>query len=62
MKSSMKRILTLAGLVVLGVTPWATAQLPEPTLPAACYPLTAFARPTLFNVLFGLPVFRFPYQ
>jgi len=59
---SIKRIMTLAGLLALGVTPWAQAQLPQPTLPAGCYPLTAFARPTLYNVLFAVPVFRFPYQ
>lgn len=59
---AFKRIMTLAGLIVLGVTPWASAQLPQPSLPAVCYPLTAFARPTLWNVLFGQPVFRWPYQ
>lgn len=59
---SLRRILTIGGLVVLGMTPWAQAQLAQPPLPAICYPLTAFARPTLFNVLFGLPVFRFPFQ
>lgn len=59
---SIRRILTLAGLIVLGLTPWARAQLPQPSLPAVCYPLTAFARPTLFNVLWGLPVFRWPFQ
>ena len=59
---AIKRIATLAGLVVLGVTPWAQAQLPQPTLPAACYPLTAFAHPSIFNVIWNIPVFRFPYQ
>lgn len=59
---SLKRVLTLAGLVVLGVTPWASAQLPQPSLPAFCYPLTAFARPTLFNLFWGVPVFRWPFQ
>jgi hypothetical protein len=58
----LKRILTLAGLLVLGVTPWAQAQLPPPDLPAVCYPLTAFAKPTLFNVFWNVPVFRFPFQ
>jgi hypothetical protein len=59
---SIKRVLTFAGLIVLGITPWASAQLAQPTRPAACYPLTAFARPTILNVLWGLPVFRFPFQ
>ncbi|MCK6457794.1 MAG: hypothetical protein L6Q92_14850 [Phycisphaerae bacterium] len=59
---SLKRVLTYAGLVVLGLTPWASAQLPQPTLPAVCYPWTAFAKPTLFNVFWGIPPIRFPFQ
>ncbi len=60
--NSVRRIVTVAGLVVLGLTPWVMAQLEQPSRPAVCYPLTAFARPTLFNVFWGLPVFRFPFQ
>lgn len=55
------RIITLAGLVVLGLTPWAQAQQPLPDYPAICPPLTAFATPTLFDVFFGTQPFRFPY-
>jgi hypothetical protein len=55
------RIITLAGLVVLGVAPWAQAQQPLPNLPAYCPPLTAFAHPTLFDVFNGTVPFRFPY-
>ena len=55
------RIVTLAGLVVLGLTPWAQAQQPLPDYPAICPPLTAFATPTLFDVFFGTHPFRFPY-
>jgi len=55
------RIVTLAGLVVLGLTPWAQAQQPLPDYPAICPPLTAFATPTLFDVFFGTQPFRFPY-
>ena len=56
------RILTMAGLVVLGVAPWAQAQLPQPNLPAFCPPLTAFANPTMFDVFWGTTPIRFPYQ
>ena len=49
---SWGRIITLAGLIVLGVAPWAQAQQPLPNLPAYCPPLTAFAHPTLFDVCF----------
>lgn len=56
------RIVTLAGLVVLGVTPWAQAQLPPPNEPALCPPLTAFANPTAFDFFWGTMPIRFPYQ
>jgi len=56
------RTLTLAGLIVLGVAPWAQAQLPPPNQPAFCPPLTSLATPTLFNVLTGTTPFRFPFQ
>ncbi len=55
------RALTLAGLVVLGITPWANAALPQPDLPAVCPPLTAFAHPTLFDVFWGTTPIKFPY-
>lgn len=61
-KWSWGRILTLAGLVVLGVAPWAQAQLPPPNDPALCPPLTAFAGPTLFDTFWGTSPIRFPYQ
>jgi hypothetical protein len=57
----LARILTFAGLVVLGVAPWAKAQLPQPDFPAYCPPLTAFANPTLFDVFFGTTPIKFPY-
>lgn len=59
---SWRRITTLAGLVVLGVTPWAQAQLPPPNDPAFCPPLTAFAGPTAFDLFWGTTPIRFPYQ
>lgn len=59
---SWHRIMTLAGLAVLGLTPWASAQQATPDLPAYCPPLTAFASPTLFDVFFGTTPIRFPYQ
>jgi hypothetical protein len=59
---SWSRIVTLAGLAVLGLTPWAAAQQPPPNMPAFCPPLTAFATPTMFDVLFGTTPIRFPYQ
>jgi len=59
---SWHRIVTLAGLTVLGLTPWASAQQATPDLPAVCPPLTAFASPTLFDVFFGTTPIRFPYQ
>jgi hypothetical protein len=57
-----RNIVTLAGLIVLGITPWAQAQLPPPAQPAFCPPLTSLATPTLFDVLFGTLPIRFPYQ
>lgn len=60
--SRWRRIVTLAGLVVLGVTPWAHAQLPPPDLAAVCPPLTAFATPSLFDFFWGTTPIRFPYQ
>ena len=54
--------MTFAGLVVLGITPWAQAQLPPPNLPAVCPPLTAFASPSLFDFFWGTTPTRFPYQ
>lgn len=59
---SWSRICTTAGLMVLGVTPWAQAQIQQPDLPTICPPLTAFATPTLFDVFFGTTPIRFPYQ
>ncbi len=59
---SWGRIVTIASLVVLGITPWAQAQLPPPNLPAYCPPMTAFAGPTLFDFAFGTTPIRFPYQ
>lgn len=59
---SWRRIVTAAGLIVLGVTPWAQAQLPPPNQPAWCSPLTSIANPTFFNFFWGEPVIRFPYQ
>lgn len=56
-----RRTVTLAGLAVLGVTPWAQAQQPLPDFPAFCPPLTAFATPTLFDVWFGTAPIRFPF-
>lgn len=55
------RVLTMAGLAVLGITPWANAALPQPNLPAICPPLTAFAHPTLFDVFWGTTPIKFPY-
>jgi len=51
-----------AGLIVLGITPWALAQQPPPVQPAFCPPLTSLATPTLIDVLFGLTPIRFPFQ
>jgi hypothetical protein len=59
---SWRGIITLAGLFVLGITPWASAQLDTPDLPAYCPPLTAFAQPTLFDLFWGMTPIRFPYQ
>lgn len=52
----------MAGLFVLGITPWAYAQLDAPNQPAFCPPLTSIATPTLFNALWGTTPIRFPYQ
>ena len=57
-----RNIVTLAGLIVLGITPWAQAQLPPPDQPAFCPPLTSLATPTFFDVLFGTTPIRFPFQ
>lgn len=57
-----RNIVTLAALIVLGITPWAQAQLPPPAQPAFCPPLTSLATPTLIDVLFGLTPIRFPFQ
>jgi hypothetical protein len=59
---SWRYILTLAGLVMLGITPWASAQAPQPNMPAYCPPLTAIANPSLFDVFWGTTPIRFPYQ
>lgn len=58
------RIVTLAGLAVLGITPWASAQLAplDPPPAVICPPLTAIATPTLFDVFFGTTPIRFPFQ
>ncbi|MFQ5501983.1 MAG: hypothetical protein ACE5EQ_06735 [Phycisphaerae bacterium] len=57
-----RRIITIAGLVVLGITPWVQAQQAPPDLPAFCPPLTSIATPTLFDMLFGTTPIRFPFQ
>ena len=57
-----RNVITLAALVVLGITPWALAQQPPPVQPALCPPLTSIATPTLFDVLFGTMPIRFPFQ
>ncbi len=59
---SWRNIVTMAGLIVLGITPWAQAQQSPPDMPAYCPPLTAFATPTLFDVFWGTTTIRFPYQ
>lgn len=56
------RITTMAGLFVLGITPWAHAQLDPPNQPAFCPPLTSLATPTLFDVFWGTTPIRFPFQ
>lgn len=61
-KWSWSRIVTFAGLIILGITPWAQAQLPPPNLPAVCPPLTAFASPSLFDFFWGTTPIRFPYE
>ncbi len=57
-----RNIVTLAGLIVLGITPWAQAQLPPPDQPAFCPPLTSLATPTLFDMFWGTTPIRFPFQ
>lgn len=59
-----KQIVTLAGLAVLGMTPWAQAQLPplDPPPAVICPTWTAIATPTLFDVWFGTTPIRFPFQ
>ncbi len=59
---SWRNIVTMAGLVVLGVTPWAQAQMDPPNMPAICPPLTAFATPSMFDVFWGTTPIRFPFQ
>ncbi len=59
---SWRNIVTMAGLIVLGITPWAQAQQSPPDLPAYCPPLTAFTTPSLFDVFWGTTTIRFPYQ
>ena len=59
---SWRHIITLAGLVVLGITPWVSAQNPPPNMPAYCPPLTAIANPSLFDLVWGTTPIRFPYQ
>lgn len=61
-RRSWRGIITMAGLIVLGLTPWAHGQLATPDLPAYCPPLTAFANPTLFDLFWGTTPIRFPYQ
>lgn len=56
------RVIILGGLVVLGLTPWAHAQLPPPNEPAFCPPLTSIATPSLYDVFFNTTPIRFPYQ
>lgn len=56
------RAVMFAGMIVLGVTPWAQAQLSAPNQPAFCPPLTSIANPTLFNLFWGTTPIRFPYQ
>ncbi len=56
------RAITFAGLIVLGVTPFAHAQLAPPNLPALCPPLTSIATPSFFNLFWGTSPIRFPYQ
>ncbi|HWL94775.1 MAG TPA: hypothetical protein VNT79_14740 [Phycisphaerae bacterium] len=60
--SFWRRTLTFAGLLVLGVTPWAQAQLSEPNEPAYCSPLTSIANPTLFDMFWGTTPIRWPFQ
>lgn len=52
----------MAGLFVLGITPWASAQLPAPDYPAYCPPLTFIQTPSLFDLFWGTTPIRFPYQ
>lgn len=56
------RAVMFAGMIVLGLTPWAHAQLSAPNQPAFCPPLTSIANPTLFNLFWGTTPIRFPYQ
>ncbi|MBX3394033.1 MAG: hypothetical protein KF841_01565 [Phycisphaerae bacterium] len=60
--SFWRRIATLAALLVLGITPFAQAQLDPPNYPSVCPPLTSLANPTLFDLLWGTTPIRFPYQ
>ncbi len=56
-----RRAIAGAVLFVLGITPWAHAQLPLPDEPALCPPLTSIATPTLFNLFSGTTPIRFPF-
>lgn len=56
------RVFIFAGLLILGITPWAQAQLATPNEPALCPPLTSIATPTLFDALFNTTPIRWPYQ
>jgi hypothetical protein len=60
-RTQWRNTLLMAVLVVLGVTPWAKAQLPLPDLPAICPPITAFAVPSLFDLYWGTTPIKFPY-
>jgi hypothetical protein len=60
-RQSWRNTIFMAALVVLGIAPWAKAQLPTPDLPALCPPLTAFAHPTLFDIFWGTTPIRWPY-
>jgi len=55
------RIVTAAGLIVLGITPWAQAQLAAPNQPAYCPPLTSIATPSMFDLFWGTTPIRFPF-
>lgn len=60
--SLWRKIVTLAALLILGITPFAHAQLDPPNYPSVCPPLTSLANPTLFDLFWGTTPIRFPYQ